>query len=138
MAAYRFILDKEHKADLIAILHFRLWMVIKKDKVEASALIKLIDRVKKTSPDTFLTLSLRDFGWVYTAAQFTLNRISGSLGVEYLDEMSTKSPEWKSAFREDLMESCMYFVNDCNSKFEEIPEFMRLRQKIESDIQKGL
>ena len=135
-------LDLDRKNDLLAALTYFLDLhagAAKKFKPNASVLklvMATIDKAEKAEVGERLILTDEEFSVVYTAVQYMMAAMASPEGPAYIQSLfgDRRSEEFKSEMVEYFRDTCMYFVNECNEKFAEVPVFAMLRTQVEKQI----
>ena len=86
-------------------------------------------------PGKRFDLNTEEFAVTYTAAQYTAQVMATPGGLDYLNKVfRSRTEEWKKEMVEYFRDTCMYYINECNSKYDHVPEFNLLRKQVEQQI----
>ena len=137
-------LTLNRKNDLVAILGYFLGLQVKPNsrfKPNAFILKTLtatIEKVRQAEVGKRFDLESHEFGATYTAAQYMMHGITADEGAAYMNAVfgDRRTAEWKKEMVEYFRDTCMYYVNECNNRYAEIPEFIMLRTQVEKQILK--
>ena len=136
------VLEDDRRTDLLSVLHYYLITlraeeaVLKPDATQLKAVIDLLQKVQATKAQEKLNLSSEEFSILYSGAQYMMLGMTGTRGKAYVDRLlgDKQSEEIKKEQVEYFRDTCMYLVNECNSRFAELADFALLRNKVEKTL----
>lgn len=138
-------LEADRKTDLVIITGYflGLQMGLTKKFTPTAYMLKTvmatIDKLQKAEVGKSLDMEEEEFGVIYAGAQYMMHAMTKPEGAAYVNSIfgDRRTEEFKQEMVEYFRDTCMYFVNECNNKYAEIPAFAVLRAGVERQITEG-
>ncbi len=134
-------LEEQGKNNLVVIANYFLGLQLgftKKFKPSAYMLKTVtatVDKIMNAEVGKRFEMDAEEFGVLYAGAHYMMVAMTTPEGPAYVNSIfQDRTEEFKSEMVIYFRDTCMYFVNECNDRYAEVPEFAMLRRMVEKQM----